>query len=36
MVGPPDVYPSYGDLPGAWAQDNCYGIEFLDVSYSNI
>lgn len=36
IIGAPDVYPSYGDLPGAWASGSPDGQrEFLELKFLN-
>jgi len=34
VVGPPKVYPNYGDLSGAWAPGRFHNMEFLEVKYA--
>ncbi|XP_067650151.1 uncharacterized protein [Haliotis asinina] len=34
IVGPPDVYPAYGDDPDAWASAQWTGIEWIEVQFS--
>jgi len=32
VLGPPDVYPQHGDLPGAWAFSTNYnGQQYIEV-----
>lgn len=32
ILGPPKVYPEYGDLHGAWASEECNLREFIEVN----
>ena len=32
ILGPPKVYPEYGDLHGAWASEECNLQEFIEVN----
>ncbi|CAF1274405.1 unnamed protein product [Adineta ricciae] len=34
IIGPPKVYPRYGDLNGAWAQGNRANNEFIVIEFS--
>ncbi|XP_048237179.1 uncharacterized protein LOC125372143 [Haliotis rufescens] len=34
IVGPPDVFPDYGDDPNAWASAEWTGIEWIEVQIS--
>lgn len=31
VIGPPQVYPQYGDIEGAWASENTNSIEYIEV-----
>jgi len=33
VIGPPRVYPRYGDIHGAWAQGNITEAEFIIVCH---
>nr|XP_022313500.1 uncharacterized protein LOC111118373 isoform X1 [Crassostrea virginica]XP_022313502.1 uncharacterized protein LOC111118373 isoform X1 [Crassostrea virginica] len=33
ILGPPKVYPEYGDLHGAWASEECNLREFIEISF---
>ena len=35
ILGPPDVYPRYGDLGNAWAPIRDVGRQFIELYYSN-
>ena len=32
VIGPPDVYPQYGDLTNAWASQTVNNVEFIEVN----
>ncbi len=37
ILGKPNVYPNYGDLPGTWASNTPDGnVEFIEIAYSPI
>ena len=33
IIGPPKVYPDYGDKPGAWAQGVINDSQFIEVKF---
>lgn len=33
VIGPPQVYPSYGDIEGAWASENTNSIEYIEIGF---
>ncbi|XP_033747615.1 speckle-type POZ protein-like isoform X2 [Pecten maximus] len=35
VIGPPRVYPRYGDIRGAWAQGVCDSNQFLEVGFEH-
>ncbi|CAF3318694.1 unnamed protein product [Rotaria socialis] len=36
IIGPPKVYPRYGDITGAWAQGSRAGDEFIVVEFEEV
>ena len=32
VIGPPDVYPQYGDFENAWASESANSVEFIEVN----
>ncbi|XP_021350569.1 uncharacterized protein LOC110448580 isoform X2 [Mizuhopecten yessoensis] len=35
VIGPPKVYPRYGDIRGSWAQGECNGDQFIEVGFEH-
>ena len=34
IIGPPKVYPRYGDIPGTWAQGRTDSSQFIELEYN--
>ncbi|XP_052689658.1 uncharacterized protein LOC128167784 [Crassostrea angulata] len=33
VIGPPQVYPQYGDIEGAWASEDTNSVEYIEIGF---